>query len=290
MSKIFYHSADLDGHCSGAILKLEEPEAQMYPIDYGDDFPWEAIRSTTERVYMVDFSLQPFEDMVKLNSMCDLVWIDHHKSSIEKYNEWVKSSCGFRIGGLRCIGIGAASLAWEYFNGPSVPSAIQRVAEYDVWKLDNPDTLPFQFGARMYNTDPSTEEGLNFWESVIHSRMIYKEVIVEGRIALRYQKQLYKKYCKNAFHVDFYTPDCMYNCIALNLPFANSQVFDSVENIDDYDIMILFYMRANGKYTVSLYTKKDDIDVSAIALKYGGGGHKQAAGFICDYPPFLEAV
>jgi nanoRNase/pAp phosphatase (c-di-AMP/oligoRNAs hydrolase) len=36
----------------------------------------------------------------------------------------------------------------------------------------------------------------------------------------------------------------------------------------------------NGKlWTVSLYTTKEHIDVSQIAKKRGGGGHKQAAGF-----------
>ena len=39
------------------------------------------------------------------------------------------------------------------------------------------------------------------------------------------------------------------------------------------------------KYTVSVYTEKD-IDVSKIAVKHGGGGHKKAAGFICENLPY----
>jgi nanoRNase/pAp phosphatase (c-di-AMP/oligoRNAs hydrolase) len=39
----------------------------------------------------------------------------------------------------------------------------------------------------------------------------------------------------------------------------------------------------NGsKWVVSLYTKNPDIDVSEIAYRYGGGGHKAAAGFVTD--------
>jgi nanoRNase/pAp phosphatase (c-di-AMP/oligoRNAs hydrolase) len=45
-----------------------------------------------------------------------------------------------------------------------------------------------------------------------------------------------------------------------------------------------FYF-AKNKWVVSLYTTKD-IDVSEIAKKYGGGGHKQAAGFTCDKLPW----
>ena len=37
--KCFYHSADLDGQCSGAIVKLARPDCELVGIDYGDPFP-----------------------------------------------------------------------------------------------------------------------------------------------------------------------------------------------------------------------------------------------------------
>ena len=37
--KCFYHSADLDGHCSGAIAKHFDPAYQLIGINYGDPFP-----------------------------------------------------------------------------------------------------------------------------------------------------------------------------------------------------------------------------------------------------------
>jgi nanoRNase/pAp phosphatase (c-di-AMP/oligoRNAs hydrolase) len=40
------------------------------------------------------------------------------------------------------------------------------------------------------------------------------------------------------------------------------------------------------QYTVSLYSKT--VDVSEIAKKYGGGGHKGAAGFQCKKLPFMK--
>ena len=70
--KAFYHSADLDGHCSGAIVKYAHPECELIGINYGDKFPWESI-GQDETVYMVDFSLQPFSDMIRLNKACSLI-------------------------------------------------------------------------------------------------------------------------------------------------------------------------------------------------------------------------
>lgn len=34
----FYHSKDLDGKCSGAIVKYKFPDCNMIGIDYGDKF------------------------------------------------------------------------------------------------------------------------------------------------------------------------------------------------------------------------------------------------------------
>jgi hypothetical protein len=33
-------SADLDGHCSGAIISLVYPDCELIGINYGDEFPW----------------------------------------------------------------------------------------------------------------------------------------------------------------------------------------------------------------------------------------------------------
>jgi len=58
--KCFYHGSDLDGYCSGAIVKYRYPECEMQPIDYGAQFPMDKIE-LGETVYMVDFALQPFD-------------------------------------------------------------------------------------------------------------------------------------------------------------------------------------------------------------------------------------
>lgn len=45
---------------------------------------------------------------------------------------------------------------------------------------------------------------------------------------------------------------------------------------------------ARGSYRVSLRSRGDGLDVSAIAKQWpGGGGHKNAAGFECDIPPWV---
>lgn len=133
MIHCFYHSADLDGHCSGAILKYRFPDAVMHPINYGDPFPWEEIHPDDE-VYMVDFALQPFNLMIKLGKHCELIWIDHHKSSIDEV-----FACPAIIRAKHTLNPGKAAceLTWEYlFPDKPVPLAVKLLGLYDSWSWE----------------------------------------------------------------------------------------------------------------------------------------------------------
>lgn len=78
---------------------------------------------------------------------------------------------------------------------------------------------------------------------------------------------------KKAFYREFEG----YRAIVINKANTNSQIFDSADK-DSFDIMMT--CSYNGKiWTYSIYTEKENIDVSKIAEKYGGGGHKKASAF-----------
>ena len=53
---------------------------------------------------------------------------------------------------------------------------------------------------------------------------------------------------------------------------------DDVNKIKDFDVVMFAYEVTHGEYKVSLRSK-NGVVVSSIATKYGGGGHKMAAGF-----------
>ncbi|MFH1691831.1 MAG: hypothetical protein ABIC68_04600 [Candidatus Omnitrophota bacterium] len=280
--KCFYHSADLDGHCSGAIVKLKYPDCEMFGINYGDAFPWDKIEKG-EKVFMVDFALQPFKpNMIKLFNKCELIWVDHHKSAIDEF-EKIQLNEGLYIQGARCFDNSQAGceLTWEYLFDTDVPRAVKLLSEYDVWNHSDADTLPFQFGLRMYETHPNEQ---SLWMQLfgIDGLNPLDQIIGEGTIILSYQATENKKYCSAC---SFETELDGLKCIAINKMLTNSQIFDSVWNPEKYDAMLSFGYR-KGSWTVSLYSNKPEIDVSKIAKARGGGGHKGAAGFQCDILPF----
>lgn len=269
--KCFYHSSDLDGHCSGAIIKYKHSECEMVPINYGEDFPWSSI-VIGETVFMVDFSL-PADDTMALSQMSNFIWIDHHKSAM--------AAIGDEFEGIREDGLGACALAWRWcFPNKPTPYTVQLLAEYDVWNHTNPDTLPFQYGIRIEDTLPGTR----LWTQLFsgNSDVVISSILEQGRTVLRYQEQSNEMYAKGA---SFEAALQGHVCLVQNKMYSNSQAFDSVFDPDKHDIMLLFGWR-HGQWTCSLYSQEDGPDVSKIAVSYGGGGHAHAAGFSCDQLPF----
>lgn len=267
--KCFFHSADLDGHCSGAIVLSELPDCEMIPINYGDPFPWDRIEPG-EEVLMVDFSLQPFADMLRLNELATLVWIDHHKTAMDD-----AEAAGVHIDGIRREGLGACALVWEWFRlTEPVPYGVRLLAEYDVWQHDDPNCLALQYGLRLENTWPESD----IWRRVLTHRPELADIILRGGIALQADEKTNQIYADSCAYETIFEG---LHCVALNRLCCNSRAFDSVVDPALHDAMLTWGWR-RGKWTVSLYAARKDVDVGAVARRYGGGGHQGAAGFQCS--------
>lgn len=241
--KCFYH-LDLDGKCAGYLVwhyaclgeEDEKPE-NFIKINYGMEFPLDKIEKD-ERVFIVDFSIEP-EDMRELLKITkNVVWIDHHKTTIEKYKDFESYIPGIRMTGP---GISGASLVWWYFNNNAFYDGMEKVQGLQPQK------------------DPYV-------------------LIEEGQLLYKYKQKQAEEYIKSkGFAVEFEG----YKCFAVNHGLINSDFFESVD--DKYDVYIGFaYNGGSKRWSYSLRAANDDVDVSKIAVKYGGGGHKGAAGFASD--------
>lgn len=278
-SHIFYHSADLDGHCSGAIVRMycerEYYECPvMHPIDYGEPFPWDELLYS-DAVWMVDWTLQPSSEFERLQAKGLILWIlDHHKTSLELVG---KVSFAGRINPSKS----ACELCHEYCLIRHGGEVVDLLGRYDTWKQGDDwetDVLPFQYGMRSLPTDPATDEGFATWRSWFDPRCEATatiEMVKEwGRRILEYQRKLDAKGMTRAFPLAFEG----LRAIASIGSSGSSQSFASVWDGNKYDLMLSVHNVRNEFWTVSLYTDKD-IDLSEIAKRRGGGGHTKAAGF-----------
>jgi nanoRNase/pAp phosphatase (c-di-AMP/oligoRNAs hydrolase) len=144
--------------------------------------------------------------------------------------------------------------------------------------------MPFQFGVKLEYTNPNSKSGYEFWTEMFHLYFLDKNkleikiqnIINDGKILRRYQKK------QNESLSNFLCFDAELEGLKLivaNTPIKNAQFFDSKYDPLVHDAMLAFSWNRT-EYSVSLYTTKDS-DLSEIARKFGGGGHKQAAGFSC---------
>jgi phosphoesterase RecJ-like protein len=61
-------------------------------------------------------------------------------------------------------------------------------------------------------------------------------------------------------------------------PEDNEGLIDHLRSIEGVIVAIFFEELTDGKVRVSMRSKSEEVDVSAICQKFGGGGHKLAAG------------
>lgn len=288
-----YHNRDMDGFCSGAIVKYRYPEAKLVGYDYAQPIPWDEIPKG-ESIIMIDVSF-PMEDMQQLaiQSNNNFLWIDHHKSAIEAYNSF-EFWDGVKIDTVLEIGRAACELGWEHFSkdvgsgkvqsimyAEAVPEAVTLIGEYDTWRhkrspypLHTIEVEQFQYGMRAICNSPETFPSELFRDYTDIHEEIYR-IKQKGDTVLQYQNKLYEFQCENnAFEYKFEG----YRAICLNGGAYNADAFKSVYSEREYDIMMPFQF--NGSvWRISMYSSSPWIDCSAIAKKYGGGGHAGAARF-----------
>jgi oligoribonuclease NrnB/cAMP/cGMP phosphodiesterase (DHH superfamily) len=276
--KCFYHN-DLDGHCAGAIVykyTKGEPFREFIEMDYHKPFPFDQIQKG-EKVFIVDFSLPTPEDFIKLLDITEYVWwIDHHKSALEKH-----ASVESRLMGMRSMDQAGCELTYLTFYGiDPIPEVVKLIGDYDVWAFKyGSRTRNFQSGARLYNTKPDS----GIWDIWLDIEYVPVDEIEAGGIIEEYKSNFYKEYLEVwSFPVVFEG----YKALCCNMGSTGSLLFESQAN--KYDIVIPCVF-TGSVWKVSLFSSNPDIDCSELAKKYGGGGHKGAAGFYVEDLPFKKA-
>ena len=184
-----YHSRDLDGWASAAIVKKKYPGALLIGWDYGDDIPE---LEPGVKVIMVDVSF-PIKDMVYVagNSGWEFLWIDHHKSAIKEYDEYIHGGESFCQAWLDPK-FAACELTWKAmgFSEP-LPEMVRLLGRYDCFGHKGTEEeqriLMFQYAARAMATD--VEEAEQFL--IDRDSFYINQVIEDG-------EKIYKYLCVDA--------------------------------------------------------------------------------------------
>lgn len=247
-------------------------------MDYTDTFPLDKIHKN-EKVVIVDFHIQDENVFKQLQELTkDIVLIDHHKTTVKELHDKPELFKDIRY--VIQEGKSGCYLTWKHFcPDAKVPQAIELISDYDTWTYDYAATERFVYGMKLFAHQPWND----IWQVLLlndHPKV--NEIINMGLTCIRFRDNICSDYTSS---YGWETTFEGYNCFANGIYMFGSLVFG--DKMDEYDIC-LSYEYLGDKWIVGLYSKT--IDVSEIAVRHGGGGHKFASGFTCNKLPFSKPL
>jgi hypothetical protein len=279
-----YHGNCADGFGAAWAVHHAYGNIDFVPGVYGKAPP----DVTGKHVLMVDFSYKApvLEEMS--HSAATITILDHHKTA---QADLAAYACPFKCGqplevfAADCkldrmkspirahfdMEKSGAILAWEFCNpGVPIPELLLYIQDRDLWRFNLPDSRaiaawvfshPYEFGV-WYDLavfiDECKSSAVSQGEAI--ERKHHKDIGELLDVTMRYMIIGGHK-----------VP-------VANLPYTMAS--DAAGQLAEGNPFAACYFdRADGARVFSLRSRSEGLDVSEIAKAYGGGGHKNAAGF-----------
>lgn len=262
-TRIIYHANCNDGFCAAWVAWRKFGDEAIYTAaSYGDNPP----DVTGQEVYILDFSY-PLATIRKMQAKAESILIlDHHKTAQADLEPLVAE--GIAQFDMERSG---AMMAWDhFFPMDPAPWIVAAVQDRDLWRWKLPSS-------REINADINTwPHGFDFWDEVYRWKG-REQSAAEGEAVCRYIDQYVAEMYKHARRVSFAGYD---NIAVVNAP--PKMISELLNKLAATATFALgWFQGGNGKYYYSLRSI-GDFDVSEVAKALGGGGHKNAAGFVAD--------
>ncbi|MBI3633656.1 MAG: hypothetical protein HY226_05185 [Candidatus Vogelbacteria bacterium] len=265
---ILYHAECPDGFAgSYAAWKKFGNKAIYIPVQHNTKPPEEVYG---KEVYTLDYCYPLHVVQEILPKVKSLFVIDHHVSNVET----VKLT-----GGIMDLNHSGGVLSWMYFHpDKKLPRLFKHVEDIDIWKFKVPFTNEIAEITSLYPLE------FKVWDKLIkeiETKTGYKKYIDEGKILIKKRDDQVKKISEYAEVIEFEG----YKCYLVNSSVHVSHLGNYLSK--KMPPIALIWSRRGNKIIVGLRSD-GTVDVSKLAQKYGGGGHKAAAGFSWEEKDFLK--
>ena len=262
---IVYHAHCADGIGAAWAAHCEFPYAQLYAAGYQKQLSDEFLNLITNAVVLiVDFSF----DVEATKTICEkakyVELLDHHVTSLDKLKgfeapNFDMSSCRIDRSGCGIV------WNWLHLNEP-MPPLLKHVEDRDLWHFTYPETKQVMAGFFSYELDIQ-----------LFDRFAYnvKPLMAAGEVASRIEQKHIKsiiKQCKREVTIGDYKI-ALVNCNGMFASELGSQL------ASEYHIVVTYFDDDENTRKFSLRSK-GDVNVSNICKHFGGGGHKNAAGYV----------
>lgn len=258
---VIYHGNCIDGFTAAwcAWRKFGD-QAEYVAGIYGKPPP----DVTGRDVLIVDFSY-PRATLLEMKARAaSLRVLDHHKTAQADLE-----GLDFCLFDMSRSGAG---IAWDELHGEPRPTLVDYVEDRDLWRfqLNRSGEINAYIGAH--------HQGFEQWD------VLAKEIECEWGKALDGGAAILKSLSRYVFEMCAQARQVtiaghVVPCV--NAPYINtSELVGHLAQFGGGLFAVGWFQRADGLYQYSLRSREtSNFDVSEIAKQFGGGGHKNAAGF-----------
>ena len=244
---------------------------EFIPATYGDKPP----NVKGKDVFILDFSY-PYDVLVEVaRASQSILVLDHHKTAQQDLQ-----GLPYAIFDMNKSGAG---MAWDwFFVGSPRPPLITVIEDRDLWRF----SLPYTREAMAWIA--TVPHDLKSWDDLMGDSL--EKIIERGKSIMKYI-EAYGIKAREHRRVEtiagFQVP-------TMNIPYMNcSEHLHALMNYYDrlmltYDFVASYFLRGDNKWQFSLRSR-GDFDVSEIAKQFGGGGHRNSAGFTVDTLPWKSS-
>lgn len=270
-----YHSNCADGFGAALIVRAAlGGQVDFHPGKYGEAPP----EVTGRDVIIVDFSYKR-DVMISIIESCDqLTVLDHHKSAeaelagLSQLSKKVFIEFDMNRSG--------AMMAWDfYFPDEPAPKLIKHIQDRDLWKFKLEGTRQIQAALFSYPYD------FDVWMKLLANDDAVEALYSDG-VAIE------RKYLKDLDELLKHEPRTMviggYTVPVANLPYFMASDAGNRLALNQPFAAIYSDIKDNRLFSLRSCSGEHEVDVSEIAGQYGGGGHKNAAGFKVPLEKLVE--
>jgi len=275
----FYHAGCPDGFGAAWAVRRAWGEAARYePCGHDEELRVGELRGAT--VAFVDMAPgnAPLRALSRVAER--IVVLDHHVSSRDRFEADAALGDDLRREGHVLqfdLEHSGAVLAWRHFHGPEpLPPLLAYVEDQDLWRFELPRSREVNVAVTSY------PRRFDVWDRLACTPV--ERLADEGAPILRAQRAEVERALQTAQPIWIGG----LRLEAVNAAFHRAQIGHELATRAAHGAPAGAVYRVSGRRVdVSLYSI-GELDVAALSLRYGGGGHRNAAGFTVSLETWLR--